>query len=113
MTEYEKRVTKAGEVQKDHYNRECIFSATYQELLVDAHIFKRSTYPELAALRFNRFPLAVDNDKNLERVVNPWKRIAVIITYVHEEHRQRVMDDIRELISYVIEHEIKQKGGLS
>lgn len=113
MTEYEKRINRAGEEQKDHYNRECIMSGHAEEVLVDAHIFKRSTYPGFAHLRVNRFPLSVDNDRNLEKVVDPWKRICVIMRYVSPEHRQRVMSDINDLVAYVLNVEIHKKGELT
>ncbi len=113
MIEKTKLINQAIDSQKKYYRNECIFSGHFEEVLIGAHVFKRSTHPEFAHLQKNIYPLSPENDANLERVTNPWKRICVIIRYVHAEHRGNVMIDLGDLIAYVLEYELDKKGGLS
>lgn len=110
MTEYEKRINRAMTAQKKKYGHECIFSGHHEDVIVGAHIFKRSSYPHMAAWPENIVPLSEQNDFLLEKVGDPWKRICIILNSVHWSVEPDVILQMKKLIKLVVEIEIKQSG---
>lgn len=105
MTEYEKRINRAMNAQKKKYGHECIFSGHHEETIVGAHIFKRSTHPELAAFEENIVPLSEHNDILLEKINDPWKRICIILDKVHMSIEEKVSLQMKILIQEVLYRE--------
>jgi len=113
MTEYEKHINRAMNEVKNKYAHECIFSGHFCETIVGAHIFKRAGFPERAAWPENIFPLSEDNDKLLEKVQDPWKRIAIIIAKTSPCFESMVMLQLKKLVNLVLEEDHSGKGLLA
>lgn len=113
MTEYEKRINRAMNAQKKKYGHECIFSGYHEETIIGAHIFKRSTYPHMAAWPENIVPLSPQNDLLLEAVEDPWKRICVILNSVNWSHEPTVTLQMKKLIKLTLAIESKDHGSIS
>jgi len=107
MTEYEKRINRAMNEVKKAYGHECIFSGHHEEIIVGAHIFKRSTHPQFAAIEENIVPLSGQNDRALEEIENPWERICYILAFAHPSIEGKVIKQMRSLIQFVIAEENK------
>jgi len=113
MTEYEKRINRAMSEVKKAYGHECIFSGHHEDTIIGAHIFKRSTYPHMAAWPENIVPLSPQNDLLLEAVKDPWKRICVILNSVDWSNEPRVVLQMKKLIQLVMSIESKAHGFIS
>lgn len=113
MTDHENKINRAMNAQKKYYGHECIFSGHHEETIIGAHVFKRGSYPKLSAMPENIYPLSADNDRTLEKIENPWKRICIILHYVHESHEEKVRIQIDQLITHIINEEFGLKGELT
>ena len=110
MTEYERRINRAMNEVKKQYRHECIFSGHHCEIIVGAHAFKRSEFPERAAWPENIFPLSEDNDKLLEKVQDPWKRICIIIAKTAPCFKEMVVYQVEALVNLVLKEDHQGKG---
>ncbi len=113
MTEYEKKINRAMNAQKKKYGHECIFSGYHVDVVIGAHIFKRSTFPHMAAWPENIVTLSEQNDFLLEKISDPWKRICVIIDTVHISHEKTVMKQLKKLTRFILTEESKKCGFIS
>lgn len=113
MTEYEKKINRAMNEVKKKYGHECIFSDHYENTIIGAHIFKRSTHPHMAAWPENIVPLSEQNDFLLEAVKDPWKRICVILNSVNWSHEPMVILQMKKLIKLILAIESKEGGSIS
>ena len=113
MTNYGKEINRAMNAQKKYYGHECIFSGHHEEMVIGAHVFKRGSHPELANMPENIYPLSPDNDRTLEKIADPWKRICIILHYVHASHEEKVRVQIDTLITHIINKEFGLKGELT
>jgi len=113
MTEYEKRINRAMNEVKKKYGHECIFSGHHEEVIVGAHIFKRSTFPHMAAWPENIVPLSPHNDFLVEKISDPWKRICIILDSVDPSFESRISFQMKKLIRSVMSEESKERGYIS
>jgi len=101
MTEYEKRINRAMNEVKKAYGHECVLSGYHCDVIVGSHIFKRSLYPQFAAVEENIIPLSVENDRLFEQIESPWERICLIIGGAHESVKDKAIKQMVSLIQFV------------
>jgi len=113
MTEYEKRINRAMNEVKKKYGHECIICGHHVEVVVGAHLFKRSEYPEWAAWPENILPLCGLHDGVVEAIRDPWKRICCIFILAHESLKIQVFNQMIKLIELATTEEVKKKDTVT
>lgn len=94
-TERLKKIAAAMRRAKKAFGNECIITGA--ERIDGAHIYPRSTYPELAACEFNIVPLSRQCHEQMDRRQTGEEKISFLISLCRPENWPMLIDRLDKL----------------